>query len=212
MFGITSLHTIRTLNTRWCSCNLVICVMDVLFLPPTNEVAGRLCFYTCLWFCSWFWACVAGGMCGRGHAWQGGMHGRGVCMAGGHVWQGMCMAGGLGGACPLTDTTRYSQWAGSTHPTGMYSCICWILDSIEWNKHRCTYLHSLEFISYIGGTGVHCSTCCTSGYTLLNEMNIWNLHWFIYKCMNRHEKSRDNSQMSLNELFNEYGVNCSWLE
>ena len=57
------------------------------------------------------------GMCGRGHVWQGacmvgrhawqrGVHGRG------HVWQGMCMAGGhvwLGGACPLTDTTRYSQ-------------------------------------------------------------------------------------------------------
>ena len=21
-------------------------------LPPANEVAGRLCFYTCLWFCS----------------------------------------------------------------------------------------------------------------------------------------------------------------
>ena len=28
-------------------------------------------------------ACVAGGMHGRGHAWQGGMHGRGACVAGG---------------------------------------------------------------------------------------------------------------------------------
>ena len=48
-------------------------------------------------------ACVAGGMCGRGHAWQGGMRGRGACVAGGmcerghgggHVWQGACMEGG----------------------------------------------------------------------------------------------------------------------
>ena len=23
-----------------------------MLLPPANEVAGRLCFYTCLWFCS----------------------------------------------------------------------------------------------------------------------------------------------------------------
>ena len=36
-------------------------------------------------------ACVAGGMCGRGHVWQG------ACMAGGHVWWGMCMAGGMRG-------------------------------------------------------------------------------------------------------------------
>ena len=72
-------------------------------------------------------ACVVGGMHG-GHAWQGGVcgrgdvHGRGACMVWtyveggvcgrGHVWQGACVA----------DTTRYSQWAGGTHPTGMHSC------------------------------------------------------------------------------------------
>ena len=31
----------------------------------------------------------------------------GVCMAGGHAW----------------DTTRYGQWTGDTHPTGMHSCL-----------------------------------------------------------------------------------------
>ena len=52
----------------------------------------------------------AGGMCGRGHAWQGGMCVcgggaacvAGVCMAGGHAWQGnvmqgVCVAGGMCG-------------------------------------------------------------------------------------------------------------------
>ena len=31
-----------------------------------------------------------------------------------------------------------------------YSCLCWILDTcctgFEWNKHRCTYVHFVEFI------------------------------------------------------------------
>ena len=67
------------------------------------------------------WGCMAGGMCGRGHAWQGGMHGRG------HVWQGACMAGHT---CPPADTTRYSQWAGGTHSTGMHSCLDLILSSV----------------------------------------------------------------------------------
>ena len=61
--------------------------------------------------CAWLWgACmvggrgcmVVGGMCGCGGAWL-----QGACMvAGGHAW----------------DTTRYGQWAGGTHPTGMHSC------------------------------------------------------------------------------------------
>ena len=67
-----------------------------------------------------------GGMHGRGHAWQGGMCGgvvcgrgmcgRGACMAGGHAW------GVHGGGSCVADTTRYSQWASGTHPTGMHSC------------------------------------------------------------------------------------------
>ena len=41
---------------------------------------------------------MAGGMHGRGHAWQG------ACMAGGHAWQGVCMAGGMHGMAFLTHT------------------------------------------------------------------------------------------------------------
>ena len=85
----------------------------------------RLCFYRCLSVHrghAWQGACVAGCV------WWGGMHGRGACVAGGMC--GVCMAGGhawQGGvcgrhACPLADTTRYGQWVGSTHPTGMHSC------------------------------------------------------------------------------------------
>ena len=68
-------------------------------------------------------ACMAGGCIVGGHAWQG-VCGRG----GGFAWWGACMAGGACVAghawhtCPPADTVRYSQWAGSTHPTGMHSC------------------------------------------------------------------------------------------
>ena len=44
-------------------------------------------------------ACMAGGMYGRGYAWQGYMHGRGACMVGGlHHRGGMC---GRGAACVM---------------------------------------------------------------------------------------------------------------
>ena len=50
------------------------------------------------------WACMAGGMHGRGyacqgaymaggHAWQGGMYGKGVCMTGACMTGGMCGGG-----------------------------------------------------------------------------------------------------------------------
>ena len=81
-------------------------------------------------------ACLAGGMHGRGgkHG-RGVMHGGGSCMTGGMHSRGVCVAGVHGRghawqeawghachACPLADTTRYGQWVGSTHPTGMHSC------------------------------------------------------------------------------------------
>ena len=52
--------------------------------------------------------CVAGGVRGRGHAWQGGMHGRGGMRGG-----GACMVGGgqawREGAGVAGDSTRYGQ-------------------------------------------------------------------------------------------------------
>ena len=77
-------------------------------------------------------ACVVlfGGACVvlfGGHAWfyvGGHVHGfiRGV-----HDFiQGACLVLFRGGACVVfsvfSDTMRYSQWAGGTHPTGMHSC------------------------------------------------------------------------------------------
>ena len=63
----------------------------------------------------------------------GGMHGfiRGACVVlfGGHAW---FYSGGpawfySGGACVVfsvfSDTMRYGQSAGGTHPTGMHSCL-----------------------------------------------------------------------------------------
>ena len=68
-------------------------------------------------------ACMAGGMHGRGCAWQDGMHGRGVCVAGGGAcmagggcaWQGACVTGGMHGR-------REATAADGTHPGGMHSC------------------------------------------------------------------------------------------
>ena len=99
-------------------------------------------------------ACMAGGVCGRGHVWQGRRAWQGVCVwqggvhDRGHAWQGVCVAGGMHGrgACmamgsvhsmhaPLTDTTRYGQWAGSTHPTEMHSCFHAIF-GIFWPNYR----------------------------------------------------------------------------
>ena len=93
----------------------------------------RLCFYRCL---SVHRGGVRGegGMRGEGgHAWwkgacmvkggacvaKGGVRGKGVvCGEGACVKKGVCL---VKGGCAW-DTTRYDQWAGGTHPTGMHSC------------------------------------------------------------------------------------------
>ena len=130
-----------------------------LLLPPANEIRG--------------WGC----------AWQG------VCMAGGHVWQGLCMAGAcvvVGGGVharghawqgvhmlpPSTDTTRYGQWAGGTHPTGMHSSFIWIFGgckSLLWGHwYPCFGLLVMSpqgFKSRGRGIGVTCSLRFISGVT-----------------------------------------------
>ena len=85
-----------------------------LLVTARNEVGARLYFHRHLWFCP------------RG---GGGMHG-----CGGHAW--------LRGGAWLRDTTRYGQWVGGTHPTGMHSCLFCIQNSIlfagvwwtQWNQ------------------------------------------------------------------------------
>ena len=48
-------------------------------------------------------------------------------------------------------------------------------------------MYTLRIYSYVVKSVVRGSTCCTSGYTLENENDDRNLHWFIYKCLNRQE-------------------------
>ena len=77
-------------------------------LPATKLGQGNIFRSVCQEFCPRGGACVAGGINGRGHAWQvGGMHGGHAWQgAGGHAWRGACVAG-------------VRAW--HTHPTGMHS-------------------------------------------------------------------------------------------
>ena len=111
------------------------------FLPPANEVRGKVIFLhlfvilftggacvvaprgACM--VAWGVCMVAPGGCmvaprGGVHGCSGGMCGCswGACM----VAPGGCMVA-LGGVCVGYDEIqRYDQWVGSTHPTGMHSC------------------------------------------------------------------------------------------
>ena len=109
-----SIFALETLELEWqCSQYLELnptyaTPSEMNLLPPATKLGqGNIFRSVCQKFCPQ----------GAGHAWQGvhaqgGMHGRGV-------W-GVCVCRGRG-AC-VADTTRYGQWAGGTHPTGMYSC------------------------------------------------------------------------------------------
>ena len=94
-----------------------------------------------------FWvACVKVSVQG-GHAWWQGVERVwcGVCMVAGRGctwwWWGACiLAGGVhgGGGGRAWDTTRYGQWAGGTHPTGMHSCL--MIDSrVMWRWLSCPH-------------------------------------------------------------------------
>ena len=93
-------------------------------------------------WCVWHGgACVAGGMhvgdwggacMAEGHACLGG--GVGGMHGWGHAWPGACVVGGAcmvrgmhgGGACMAGETATA---VGGTHPTGMHSCTCRILNT-----------------------------------------------------------------------------------
>ena len=88
-------------------------------------------------WCAWWGACVAGCVCGSEACMAEGVYGRGACMAhgvhggGGHVWWVVCVAAGhawQGGSCVSGETATA---ADGTHPTGMYSCLFFVLKYIE---------------------------------------------------------------------------------
>ena len=64
------------------------------------------------------------------HAWLGCVHARGVCMVSCHAWQGGMR--GEGGACVARGAClagKTATAAGSTHHTGMHSCLhlCFVI-------------------------------------------------------------------------------------
>ena len=91
------------------------------------------------------WACMAGGMCRRGHVWQGGMHGRGCAWQGGmhgrghvwqggvcdrgHVWWGVCMAGAY--------VAGGHAWQGGIHGRRDEHCSGWYAS--YWNAFLFQY-------------------------------------------------------------------------
>ena len=111
--------------------------MRCVIITARKRSLRRLCFYRCLsvhtggghaWFYLggmhgfiWgVWVVLFGGMGGfiwgcvwfylGGHAWF---------YSGGHAWffWGRCVVFSV-----FSDTMRFGQWAGGTHPTGMHSC------------------------------------------------------------------------------------------
>ena len=99
-----------------------------MFLPPANEVWGKVMFYTCLSFCSQGEGVVSQHALQvvSQHALQ---QGRGVCYPsmpcsggvpgpGGGLLRGGSAPGGAWWPCPSWMATA----AGGTHPTGMHSC------------------------------------------------------------------------------------------
>ena len=106
--------------------------------------------------------CGSQGMRGRGHAWQGHAWQ-------GHVWQGTCMAAGMsgrgrghawqggvcgGGMCVIGKTAIA---VGSSHPTGMHSCLFGHVDTailsriqgnlLRFSEDGLSILHTTGFLT-----------------------------------------------------------------
>ena len=96
------------------------CSFDVRFLcyhPQQWLLEGNVFTSACHSFCR---GGVGFPVCITGHMTRGSTSGRSASR------RGICIRGGgsvsKGSGRPPWDTTGYSQWAGSTHPTGMHPC------------------------------------------------------------------------------------------
>ena len=85
-------------------------------LLAATKLWPRLCFYTCVWFCS-----------------QGGVSGQGEPLPNGELPPGPDTPPGMETPCgmetppgadppPGKETPAHGQWEAGTHPTGMHSC------------------------------------------------------------------------------------------
>ena len=90
-------------------------------LRSANEVAGRLCFYSCLSVHRGLASQRASLVTGRSASGGVCIWGREVCLwSGGSAYRGFCSR--VWQIPPDTwDTTGYGQQTGGTHPTGMHS-------------------------------------------------------------------------------------------
>ena len=95
----------------------------VLFLPPTNEVCGKIMFLhlSVILFTGGHRVCIQWGSASRG----GGLHPGGLHPKGSlHPGEVCILVGSAsrGAWAYAPSTMRYDQQAGGTHHTGMYSC------------------------------------------------------------------------------------------
>ena len=113
----------------------------------------------------------------------GGLHG--FIPGAGVVFPGACMVFLGGGACVVfsvfSDTLRYSQWAGGTHPTGMHSCwdnvldnfICIYIETADSNfTSSCTY--TLSFLA--------CHNFSKTSTPLTPQLRWQFYHWHMLAC------------------------------
>ena len=68
-------------------------------------------------------ACMAGGVCGRGHAWQGAVHGRGHVWWGGMHGMGHALHGGMyGGGMCMVGGCEWWWWACMAGGHACHTC------------------------------------------------------------------------------------------
>ena len=116
----------------------ISCIVIHFFITARNELAARLCFHRCLWFCSQVGVCVAGrgmhggGLCGggRGCAWQGTCV-VGRCVAEGHVLGGACISGGIHGRRDGHFSGRYASCCNA-FLFWLKICVPWFVPRIRW--------------------------------------------------------------------------------
>ena len=114
----------------------------------------------------WQEACVMGGMCDGGHAWQGG------CVVGGHVWHGACMVQGMHGGvvCVAGETATAVDGQCATGMHSCFKCMSSQLGNIELSQYLFPVGHSGKLFQKMSVKthGTLCANNVTSGNVLTN--------------------------------------------
>ena len=130
--GLLTQNMLTTLSYLLTVAAMLQTMQDFVFLPPANEVAGRLCFYRCQWFCSWGKGYPSMHCRSPGPHPGGGVEGSGLEGSLGPHPEGVSRPtpGGRGSPGPHLRVSRPTPWGGSPgpHPGGGYP-------SIHWGRH-----------------------------------------------------------------------------